>query len=144
MAIVYFDSSALVKLLIEEEGTDLAAQLWDECDVAVSSRLAHPEVRAALAASNRNHDLTDEALAGAVSTWERYWAAMRPVELTELVEQEAGGLAERHGLRGGDAVHLASALAVGDERLIVAVWDRRLRDGVMAAGLSVVPAPPAV
>jgi hypothetical protein len=29
---------------------DLAAALWDGCDAAVASRLAYPEVRAALAA----------------------------------------------------------------------------------------------
>lgn len=53
MAIVYFDSSAFLKLLIEQDGSDLAAALWDGCDVAVSSRLAYPEVRAALAAAGR-------------------------------------------------------------------------------------------
>ena len=40
MTIVYFDSSAFVKLLVEEAGSELAAQLWDGCDAAVSSRLA--------------------------------------------------------------------------------------------------------
>ena len=44
MAIVYFDSSAFVKLVVEEEGSDLAAALWDGCDAAVSSRLVYPEV----------------------------------------------------------------------------------------------------
>lgn len=37
MAIVYFDSSAFVKLLVEEDGSDLSAALWDGCDTAVSS-----------------------------------------------------------------------------------------------------------
>lgn len=50
MAIVYFDSSAFLKLVVEEDGSELAAALWDGCDAAVSSRLAYPEVRAALAA----------------------------------------------------------------------------------------------
>ncbi len=45
MPIVHFDSSALVKLLVEEDGSDLAATLWDGCDAAVSRRLAYPEVR---------------------------------------------------------------------------------------------------
>ena len=39
MAVVYFDSSAFVKLLVEEVGSDLAAKLWDVCDAAVASRL---------------------------------------------------------------------------------------------------------
>lgn len=42
--------------------------------------------------------------------------------------------------RGADAVHLASALAVNDPDLVVAVWDRRLHVGVLAAGGRVAPA----
>ena len=140
MPLVYFDASASVKLLTEEEGSDLAAQLWDECDAAVASRLAYPEVRAALAAAGHNHDLDTRQLADAERAWEGYWAATRPVEFTAAVERHAGDLARIHALRGADAVHLASALAIGDSDLIVAVWDRRLHAGAQAAGLRVAPA----
>ena len=34
MALVYFDGSALVKLVVDEPGTDLAVELWDGCDAA--------------------------------------------------------------------------------------------------------------
>jgi predicted nucleic acid-binding protein len=137
--LVYFDSSAFVKLVVEETGSDLVADMWDGCDAALSSRLAYPEVRAALAAAGRNHDLDDEDLAAAEETWEEYWSAIRPVELTAEVEQQAGHLAGRHALRGADAVHLASALVIGDPDLIVAVWDQRLHAGVRAARLRVAP-----
>ena len=140
MALVYFDSSALVKLVIEEDGSDLAAQLWDKCDAALASRLAYPEVRAALAASARNHDLAESELLAAEHAWEEFWAAARPVELTLAVERQSGQLAKSHALRGADAVHLASALAVNDPDLVVAVWDQRLHSGVLAAGLRVAPA----
>jgi len=140
VAIVYFDASALVKLLAEETGSDLAARLWDGCDAPVASRLTYPEVRAALAAAGRNHDLDDADLDAAEADWEQYWAAVRPVELTQAVERHAGQLAREHALRGADAVHLASALAIGDPDLVIAVWDRRLHAGATAAGLRVAPA----
>jgi uncharacterized protein len=140
VALVYFDASASVKLLAEEAGSDLAAQLWDGCDAAVASRLAYPEVRAALAAAARNHDLDTRELDEAERAWEGYWAATRPVELTAAVERRAGQLAKEHSLRGADAVHLASALAIGDPDLVVAVWDRRLHAGARAVGLRVAPA----
>src|ERR1035441_3054564 len=120
MPLVYFDSSALVKLLAEEEGSDLAADLWDGCDAALASRLAYPEVRAALAASARNHDLEKGYLAAAEQAFDEYWAAPRPVELTAAVERHAGLLAGRHALRGADAVHLATALAIADPDLLLA------------------------
>ena len=139
MPLVYFDSSAFVKLVVEEAGSDLAADMWDGCDAALSSRLAYPEVRAALAAAGRNHDLNDTDLATAERAWEEYWAATRPVELNAAVERHAGQLARRHALRGADAVHLASALALDDAELILAVWDRRLHAGARTAHLRVVP-----
>ena len=139
MTIVYFDSSAFVKLVVEEDGSDLAAALWDGCDAAVSSRLAYPEVRAALAAAGRDHrlDLADQGRAEAA--WEEYWAASRAVELTELVTAHAGQLAGQHALRGADAVHLASLLAVGAADTLFAVWDQRLRAGAQSVGVQVAP-----
>ncbi|MCU1356540.1 MAG: hypothetical protein JWM89_1958 [Acidimicrobiales bacterium] len=140
MAVVYFDSSGLVKLLVEEAGSGLAADLWDGCDAAVSSRLAYAEVSAALAAARRNHDLDQPGFASAQRSWTEFWAAVRPVELTARVERSAGVLAVRHALRGADAVHLASAIALDDPELVVAAWDRRLHAGVVAARLAVAPA----
>jgi len=139
VALVYFDSSALVKLIVEEEGSEVASALWDGCDAALSSRLAYAEVCAALAAAHRNHDLDDEGFAVATRGWEEFWDATRPVELTADVARHAGELAGRRALRGADAVHLASALAVGSRDLVVAVWDRRLHEGVVAERLIVAP-----
>lgn len=139
MALVYFDASALVKLLVEEDGSPLAVELWDGCDAAVSSRLAYAEVRAALAAALRNHELQPADVATAEATFEAYWSSVRPVELTRAVERHAGQLAADHGLRGADAVHLASALALEDAELVLAVWDRRLHAGAGCVGLRCAP-----
>jgi predicted nucleic acid-binding protein len=139
MTIVYFDSSAFVKLLVEEEGSDVAAVLWDGCDAAVSSRLAYPEVRAALAAAGRAGRLDGDEQRRAEVRWEDFWLSTRAVELTEAVTQRAGELAGERSLRGADAVHLASALAIGTADILFAVWDQRLRAGVQAAGVRVAP-----
>lgn len=140
MAAVYFDSSALVKLVLDEVGSDVAATLWNACDVALSSRLAYPEVCAALAAAGRNHDLTEPEVSSARSDLELFWASVRPVEFSAEIERAAGSLAASHQLRGADAVHLASALAIGTADLTVAVWHKRLHAGAAAVGLSVAPA----
>lgn len=141
MSIVYFDSSAFVKLVVDEDGSDLAAALWDGCDAAVSSRLAYPEVCAALAAAGRARRLSRTDLRRAQAAWEDFWAATRAVELTGAVTASAGHLAGEFALRGADAVHLASALAIGTNQTVFAVWDERLRAGAHAAGVQVVPTP---
>jgi uncharacterized protein len=139
VTLVYFDSSAFVKLLVEEEGSQLAATLWDDCDAVISSRLAYPEVRAALAAARRASRLTSRAHGVAEAHWEEFWSATRAVEFGAEISRGAGELAAVHSLRGADAVHLASALAFQESELLVAVWDRRLQRGVQAVGLRVVP-----
>ena len=140
MAVVYFDSSAFVKLLVNEDGTDLAIELWDACDAAVSSRLAYPEVRAALAAAARRGRIEAEELALLERDWEMYWSAVRVIELTPGVAHAAGDLCSEHGLRGADGTHLASALELFDADPVVAVWDVRLAVGASAVGLRVAPA----
>lgn len=140
MAIVCFDSSALVKLVLDETGSNVAAELWNACDAGLSSRLAYPEVCAALAAARRRHDLTESEASAAADEWEAFWASMRPIELTAEVESMAGELAVLHRLRGADAVHLACALALGSADVTVAVWDKRLHAGAVAVGLAVAPA----
>jgi predicted nucleic acid-binding protein len=139
VTLVYFDSSAFVKLLVEEDGSDLAADLWDGCDAALSSRLAYPEVRAALAAAGRSRRLDVVGQRSAELAWEHYWAATRMVELTGAVAAHAGQLAGAYALGGADAVHLASLLTVGVDDTLLAVWDRRLRAGALAAGVQLAP-----
>lgn len=140
MAVVYFDSSALVKLLMSESGSEVAAEVWDGCDAAVSNRLAYPEVRAALAAAERNQFITTRECDDAESAWEQYWGALQPIELSAAVAQSAGRLSRESRLRAADAVHLASALAMGLDDIVVATWDQRLHAAFVAAGLRVVPA----
>ena len=140
MTLAYFDSSALVKLVVDEPGSQLVAEIWNACDVALSSRLAYPEVCAALATAGRNHDLTASDVATASAEWEVFWASVRPVELSPDVEQAAGSLASRHRLGGADAVHLASALALVPADVIMVAWDKRLHAGAIASGLGVAPA----
>jgi predicted nucleic acid-binding protein len=57
------------------------------------------------------------------------------------VDQElaarAGGHAEELGLRGYDAVHLATALELGGEEVVVVTWDRDLARATEEVGLGV-------
>ena len=140
MLVVYFDASALVKLVIDEDGSDIAAELWDSCDAALASRLAYPEVRAALAAAERGGLITSRDGRRAAREWREFWAGIRPVELSSEVEQRAGELASALALRGADAVHLASALALGITEVVVAAWDKRLHAAATASSLAVAPA----
>lgn len=58
----------------------------------------------------------------------------------EALARHAGELADEHALRGYDALHLASALALGATETILVTWDRDLSNAAVGAGLAVAPA----
>ncbi len=136
MAIVYLDTSALVKLVVEEPGSALAAALWDGADLVVTSRLADTEVRAVLASGRRAGRLEG---GHATAEWDRLWPGLHVLELGESVTTAAARLIEQHPLRAADALHLASALELRSPDLVVAVWDEHLAAAARAEGLRVVP-----
>ncbi|MCZ7631338.1 MAG: hypothetical protein M5U19_20820 [Microthrixaceae bacterium] len=51
--ITYVDTSSMLKLLIDEDGSERAELIWDSADVLVSVALVVVEGRAALAAAHR-------------------------------------------------------------------------------------------
>jgi len=139
MAIVYLDTSALVKLCVAEPGSALVAALWDGADLVVTSRLADAEVRAVLAGGRRAGRLDGEATARALAAWGRLWPALHVLELADVVTASAAALVGRHPLRAADALHLASALQLRSPDLVVAAWDDHLVAAARAEGLLVVP-----
>lgn len=139
MTLAFWDSSALVKLLVEEAGTDVAVALWDDSAGVVASRLSVPEMSAALAAAERGGRVDRARARVARNEWLRYLDALDVVEISAEIADHAAGLAVAHPLSGADAVHLATALALRDGELVLATWDRRLAAAAVAEGLSVVP-----
>lgn len=133
--ITYFDTSTLIKLLIDEVGTPEAAAIWDEPDTLVTVRVAHVEARAALAAARRQSRITAAVFRSAVTGLEVLWTQLSVVEVDEHLMRLAGDLATTHGLRGYDAVHLAAAQLVGAE--VFSSADRRLCEAASTTGFHV-------
>jgi predicted nucleic acid-binding protein len=104
---VYLDTSSLVKLFIEEAGSDDVRALVEGATVATSI-VAYPEARAAFARRRRERTLTAGALAAAKRALDGDLSTYVIVEVTADIARHAGELAERYRLRGFDSIHLAS------------------------------------
>ena len=65
------------------------------------------------------------------------WDAVEAIDVDDSTSAEAGSLAVRHGLRGMDAIHLASAVLLAEAEPVVVTWDATLRRAAQAEGLAI-------
>jgi predicted nucleic acid-binding protein len=128
--------------VFDEPGSDVAVELWGRAERVTSSQLIYPEARAAVAAAQRGGRIDARKLRAAVRTIDELRDELEVIGLDESLARVAGELAERHALRGYDAVHLASATAIDGPDLVVATWDRDLASAAIAENHTVVPAAP--
>ena len=138
--ILYLDASALVKRYVAEPGSAAVESLIGGAQAVGTGVLSRAEVAAALAKAARAGLVTRESAAKALQAFNADWEHM--IQVSEPLVARAASLAWEHGLRGSDAVHLATAL-VWREMLggpvSVATYDRELWRSAQASGLSVWP-----
>lgn len=123
--LLYLDASALVKLIVLERETQALTVELRRWPQRVTSVIGEVELHRAALRANEAAMLADSVLAG--------------VSLIALSESRRE-LADRVGsqrLRALDAIHLASALSLGDEIGAFCTYDRRLAADAVAAGLNV-------
>lgn len=134
--IAYFDTSAIVPLIIEEATSGNCRRLWNEATRVASVRLLYPETRAALARAERMGRLTAGQLTDAVEELESLIEQLDIIEAGTGITRAAGELAQRFSLRGYDAVHLAAGLAMSDNDVVLVTGDLDLAAAARAAGIA--------
>jgi predicted nucleic acid-binding protein len=128
-----------VKLLLPEVESERAKELWDAAPAPVSASFVIVEAMAALAAAQRARRVSARLATRLQGRLERLGASLLLVELNADLARAAGDLAGAFALRAGDAVHLASALALGDPEVVFVSWDDDLGRAAAEAGLPVAP-----
>jgi uncharacterized protein len=140
--IAYLDATALVKRYIVQRGSRETIALTGESELTATS-ISRAEVVAALAKAARSGVVTPELARNARRLFARDWPDLVRVPMTDGLVERAEGLAWEHGLRGCDALQLASALtwkeSVGAE-IILATFDQQLWDAAKRGGLNAWPA----
>ena len=126
MSVLYLDSSAFVKTVVEErESEPLLAYLAGERGRFVSSALIRTEAMRAA----RFQD--PEALA-------RVRDALRRIDLISIDERilDVAGRLDPTVLRSLDAIHVATALALGDDLDVVVTYDTRMIKAASLLGIA--------
>lgn len=139
---IYLDTSALVKLYIEEEGSDIVNDHTNRATIVSTSRIAYAEAISAFVRCKNEKVFSkhnyDKCIAGFKSDWEMYFV----MEATEQVVKIAGDLIEDHGIRGFDSIHLASAVVLRKEinqSIDFLCWDYRLLEAAKKEGFKTWP-----
>lgn len=135
--ILYLDTSSLVKLYVEETGSDAVRRLVAGASRIAVSIVGYPEARSAFARRRREGGLTPAALRSASAAFERDWSRIVRLAVTEDVYRAAASLAERHALKALDSLHLASFLSLRrrlpQRGAAFSSFDRRLNSAALRA-----------
>jgi len=123
---VYLDASALVKLVVDEHESIAVRSFIEGWPSLLTSRIAVVEVARAVARRGAPAELTTAALIPVVV-----------VDVTEAIVARASAVGPP-GLRTLDAIHLASALELGEDLAALVTYDGRLAEAARALGVPVV------
>lgn len=131
-----------MKLYVQELDSKELRKYTTKAETLAASVVAYPEARAIFARIKAQGISTDAKHLQRLAQLNLDWENLLRIELVPAVVRNAGDLTEIYGLRGFDAIHLASALWLKEKTstpLYFAVFDQRLRAASERAGLTVVP-----
>lgn len=137
--ILYLDTSAWLKLYVDERGTQHVIAAVQSAELVAISRVAYAEARAALARVLHEKRTTRAEHRKRVAALDADYVEVLKVEVSDEVVRQAGELAESHALRGFDAIQLASArwLARTTRRPVrLLAFDGRVNEAAHALGLA--------
>jgi predicted nucleic acid-binding protein len=136
----YWDSSALVPLLVRErDTTKRQAQLSEDAEI-VTWWATRVECASALNRLARSGDLTEENLRKALRKLDGLAATWIEVLPSDRVKAGALRLLRLHGLRAADSLQLSACLQTSEgdpARMILISADKRLREAGDREGLCV-------
>jgi len=135
---LYLDTSVIVKLYIREDDSDEVMAAVADASIVATSLIAYPEACAAFERRRRDKSVSPVALKAARHAFESDWSSWIAVGLDTDLALQSARLAERHGVRAADAVHLASfervLAAAGDEEVRFLCADERLSQAARRLG----------
>jgi uncharacterized protein len=142
MSIIYLDTSALLKLYIQENHSDEVTTLLEQADGAGTNILTYTEMAAGIARAVRMQIISDIDGKAAWKKFQQDWPDFTRLKISSRVLEYAASLAWEFGLRGYDAMHLASAM-IWQEALDVpvglATFDCLLWGAGQKAGIEIWP-----
>jgi uncharacterized protein len=117
--ILFLDTSALVKLYVEERHSPAVAKAVAQADDVIVSQIALPETVSAVAYRVQQGDISSADETRIFKQLLEDWGTFDRIDVDVAIAKEAAALARSKGLRGADAIQLASAAFASREQRFV-------------------------
>ena len=140
--ILYLDTSALVKKYFKEKNSSEVISAWKESLEIVTSAVAYAELLAAVYRKASEVQAKKSLLESILNTFQEDWSSFIVVQVDNRLNETIHQVIANHGLRGFDAIHLASALTIGSavgDKLLFACYDEKLKHAAQAEGVDTLP-----
>jgi len=112
--LLFCDTSALIKLLIDEPESAQIHQVTEGAALIAACRITWAEAMAAMARRQRDDPTSAEEIESARQRLSMLWSSFTIVEVSQKLVEAAGRFADGFALRGFDRVQLATAHELQD------------------------------
>lgn len=140
--LLFCDTSALIKLLIDEPDSAQIHQASERAGLIAACRITWAEAMAAMARRQRDDPTSADDIETARQRLSMLWSSFTIVEVSQKLVEAAGRFADGFALKGYDSVQLAAAHELHlntEQKVLFACYDRRLNQAAQLLQLDVMP-----
>jgi predicted nucleic acid-binding protein len=136
--IAYLDTSALVKIFINETNSEIVRKVYLESEYIAISNIGYVEFHSAIGRLFRENLIDSEKLLNLKNSFNIHWNNYQIIDFNKLIQLRASELLYQTELRAFDSIHLASAEFLKKnikEKLKFICFDKRLIKAAKPIGL---------
>ena len=139
--ILYLDTSALVKLYVEEEHSFVVAQAVSEAEIVATHLIAYVEAQATFARLVREGIISEGEWENIQEAFKKDWFYYMKMGINQNLLERASEFAKAFALKAYDSVHLAAAdllLKTTRESIVFGCFDKKLNQAAKIIGFGLI------
>ncbi len=137
---IYYDSSALLKIYIEEEYSDFIRQFISKHQINYISTLSYVELHSVFSRLVNSSQITNDELVFLKASFNNDFNIFRHIPIDNRILKLAADLTYQTNLRTLDSIHLATLnylKSITYEELLFGCFDNKLIDAAISLGIKI-------
>jgi predicted nucleic acid-binding protein len=137
---IYYDSSALLKIYINEENSDFIRQSISKNQLNFISTLSYIEIHSVFSRLVNNTQISQEELSFLKASFNNDFKIFQQISIDNRILKRSAELTYLTNLRTLDSIHLATIeylKSTSDEEIKFACFDNKLIEGAVSLGINI-------